>query len=62
MSYDGWLEKPYHEAIERAESDERARELGFTDSDEWYEAMREEAAERNAEIRADLEWERENDR
>lgn len=49
MSHQGWLEKPYREAAERSEADERARELGYEDADDWQEAMYEEAMERRAE-------------
>jgi len=52
-----YLEAPYVRQEEIAEADAAAREQGYEDADEMWESMREEAAERNAEIRADLEYE-----
>lgn len=41
--HQGWLERPYQEGAALSEADERARELGYEDAEEWAEDMKEQA-------------------
>lgn len=48
-AHQAWLERPYEEAAELSEADERAQEAGYDNAEEWWEAMEADAADRKFE-------------